>query len=68
MSELLSRPEFISKMVRYRQGVVYGQWRIHEKAFLDIEQDILLPNNKNRIFPILSRQENRLTAPKEGCA
>lgn len=34
---LSQRKDFINKMIRYRQGVVYGQWRIHEKDFLSIE-------------------------------
>jgi len=33
---LASRREFINKMIHYRQGVMYGQWRIHEKDFLKI--------------------------------
>ena len=28
-----ARKDFISKMVKFRQGVVYGQWRIHESDF-----------------------------------
>lgn len=34
---LSTRRDFIGKMVQFRQGVVYGQWRIHEKDFLDIQ-------------------------------
>lgn len=30
------RRDFINKMVRWRQGVIYGQWRIHEADFLKI--------------------------------
>lgn len=37
MGMLIRRKEFINKMLRYRQGVVYGQWRIHESDFLSIE-------------------------------
>lgn len=33
---ILTKKEFINKMIRTRQGVVYGQWRIHEKDFLDL--------------------------------
>ena len=29
-------------MVKWRQGVVYGQWRIHESDFLQIK--VLTPN------------------------
>src|SRR5699024_7694333 len=43
MGMLIQRKEFINKMLRYRQGVVYGQWRIHESDFLNIET--LIPSN-----------------------
>ena len=39
-------PRFISKMIRFRQGVVYGQWRIHETDFLDIS--VLIPSVDER--------------------
>lgn len=34
---LLVRKHFINQMIKWRQGVVYGQWRIHESDFLKIE-------------------------------
>lgn len=34
--------DFINKMVKWRQGVMYGQWRIHESDFLKI--DIFVPS------------------------
>ena len=33
---LSNREDFINRMIHYRQGVMYGQWRIHEKDFLQI--------------------------------
>ncbi|NQP36638.1 restriction endonuclease subunit S [Streptococcus suis] len=33
---LSQRKDFIAKMIKFRQGVVYGQWRIHENDFLQI--------------------------------
>ena len=33
----LVRRDFINEMVKWRQGVIYGQWRIHESDFLKIE-------------------------------
>ena len=33
----LVRKDFINSMVKWRQGVIYGQWRIHESDFLKIE-------------------------------
>jgi len=31
------RKDFINAMVKWRQGVIYGQWKIHESDFLRIE-------------------------------
>ncbi|EMF0108101.1 restriction endonuclease subunit S [Enterococcus hirae] len=50
-----ARKDFISKMVRFRQGVVYGQWRIHESDFLNI--DTKMPNDKEQQL-IISFFEN----------
>lgn len=36
IEKLLCRKAFINEMVKWRQGVVYGQWRIHESDFLKI--------------------------------
>ena len=33
----LVRKDFINQMIKWRQGVIYGQWRIHEDDFLKIE-------------------------------
>jgi type I restriction enzyme S subunit len=41
-----ARKDFIAKMTKFRQGVVYGQWRIHESDFLHI--DIKIPNDEEQ--------------------
>ena len=38
----LVRKDFINAMVKWRQGVIYGQWRIHESDFVKIE--LLVPS------------------------
>ena len=43
---LSTRKDFIAKMIRYRQGVIYGQWRIHESDFLEIKT--LIPTDKEQ--------------------
>lgn len=43
---LSTRKDFINKMIHFRQGVVYGQWRIHEKDFLSIE--IFVPSSEEQ--------------------
>ena len=54
-------PRFISKMIRFRQGVVYGQWRIHEKDFLDIS--ILIPSvdERTKITKLILSLEELIT-------
>jgi len=37
IGRMLIRKEFINEMVKWRQGVVYGQWRIHEADFIKIK-------------------------------
>lgn len=36
IGRLMIREYFINQMIRWRQGVIYGQWRIHESDFLQI--------------------------------
>lgn len=43
----LVRKDFINEMVKWRQGVIYGQWRIHESDFLKI--NILIPQKDEQI-------------------
>jgi type I restriction enzyme S subunit len=43
---LSKQPYFINRMIRYRQGVVYGQWKIKEKDFLNIT--IMAPSQKEQ--------------------
>lgn len=40
INEYFARKDFINRMIRYRQGAVYGQWKIHESDFLRIEENI----------------------------
>lgn len=40
------RKDFVNAMVKWRQGVIYGQWRIHESDFIKIE--VALPSVKEQ--------------------
>lgn len=42
INQRFTRKDFIVEMVKWRQGVIYGQWRIHENDFLKIE--VLAPS------------------------
>jgi len=60
---LLSKSKnFINKMIHYRQGVMYGQWRIHEKDFLKIT--ILSPSTteQNNIVHFFCDLDEQITA------
>ena len=65
---LSKQKKFINKMLRYRQGVVYGQWKIHESDFLNLR--ILAPNIQeqekiidlfSKIDTLITLQQNKLT-------
>ena len=59
---------FINKMLRYRQGVVYGQYKIHEKEFLKIY--IGMPSKEEQIkisnfFDTIDKYIENLKSQKE---
>ena len=69
---LSQRKEFINEMIKYRQGVVYGQFRIHESDFLNIK--ILAPESNEQEFLItffqdldkaIAKQEEKVNQLKE---
>lgn len=69
---LSQRKEFINEMIKYRQGVVYGQFRIHESDFLNIS--ILAPESNAQealinffqdIDQLISLQQRKLEVLKE---
>lgn len=71
---LSNKKRFIHNMIRFRQGVVYGQWRIKETDFLSNE--VLLPgyqqigeiihlfNNLEKIIQSLEMKEKQLVRLK----
>lgn len=54
IGEFLRRKKFINNMIKYRQGVVYGQWRIHEKEFLQIADYFPHIDEQQKIASFLS--------------
>ncbi len=62
---VLTRKEFINKMIKTRQGVVYGQWRIHEKDFLDLFISAPNYNEQKVIGEYFSRLDNLINLNKE---
>lgn len=56
---LSEQKSFIYKMIRFRQGVVYGQWKIPEKDFLNIK--IKIPNyqEQEKIITLFTHIDNQ---------
>ena len=56
---LSEKKSFIYKMIRFRQGVVYGQWKIPEKDFLNIK--IKIPNyqEQEKIITLFTHIDNQ---------
>ena len=57
----LVRKDFINAMVKWRQGVIYGQWRIHESDFLKIEIPVPSVEEQRKIGAYLDHLDNLIT-------
>ena len=55
------RKDFIHAMVKWRQGVIYGQWRIHESDFLKIEITVPSVEEQRKIGAYLDQLDNLIT-------
>lgn len=63
---LLTQKSFISEMVKYRQGIVYGQWKIPESEFLKIKIFIpKTPVEQQKIASCLSAMDDLIAAQAE---
>ena len=57
----LVRKDFINARVKWRQGVIYGQWRIHESDFLKIEISVPSVEEQRKIGAYLDQLDNLIT-------
>lgn len=57
----LVRKDFINAMVKWRQGVIYGQWRIHESDFLKIEISVPSVKEQRKIGAYLDELDHLIT-------
>ena len=55
------RKDFINEMVKWRQGVIYGQWRIHESDFIKIEVCVPSKKEQEKIGLLLDRLDDLIT-------
>ena len=63
----LVRKDFINAMVKWRQGVIYGQWRIHESDFLKIEITVPSVEEQRKIGAYLDQLDNLITLHQREC-
>ena len=64
----LVRKDFINSMVKWRQGVIYGQWRIHESDFLKIEISVPSVKEQRQIGTFLDYLDNLITLHQRNSA
>ena len=57
----LVRKDFINSMVKWRQGVIYGQWKIHESDFLNIKIAVPSVEEQKKIGVLLDNIDNLIT-------
>ena len=55
------RKDYINAMVKWRQGVIYGQWKIHESDFLKIEVSVPSVEEQRKIGAFLDHLDDLIT-------
>ena len=61
------RKDFINEMVKWRQGVVYGQWKIHESDFLKINVVVPSIEEQKRIGHCFEKLDHLITLHQRKC-
>ena len=61
IDKCFQRKSFIHNMVKWRQGVVYGQWKIHEKDFLNIEVYIPELEEQEKIGSFFKKLDEKIS-------
>ena len=64
IGSFLLRRRLIYEMTRYRQGVIYGQWRIHESDFLKIKENIPALEEQQKIADFLISLDDKINLEK----
>lgn len=61
------RKDFINAMVKWRQGVIYGQWRIHESDFIKIEVAVPSVKEQRKIGAFLDQLDTLISLHHRQC-
>ena len=59
------RKDFINEMIRWRQGAVYGQWKIHETDFMKIGVRIPSVNEQRKIGQYFNSLDNLIMSQQQ---
>lgn len=59
------RKDFINEMIRWRQGVVYGQWKIHETDFMKIGVRIPSVDEQKKIGQYFNTLDNLIMSQQQ---
>ncbi|WP_297132268.1 restriction endonuclease subunit S [Terrisporobacter sp.] len=65
ISELIQTPRVLNKVISYRQGVMYGQYRIHADEFLKIRELIPCLEEQNKIANFLFDIDEKINKEQE---
>ena len=65
ISELIQTPRVLNKVISYRQGVMYGQYRIHADEFLKIREFIPCLQEQNKIANFLFDIDEKINKEQE---
>ena len=61
------KKDFINEMVKWRQGVVYGQWKIHETDFMKIQVTIPNMEEQKEIGQYFDHLDHLITLHQRKC-
>lgn len=61
------KKDFINEMVKWRQGVVYGQWKIHETDFMKIQVTIPNMEEQKEIGQYFDHLDHLITLHQHKC-
>ena len=60
ISEVIQMPETIDKIIRFRQGCLYGQYKIYPEDFLDVEINMPSKEEQDKVAAFLSLYDQKI--------
>lgn len=60
ISEVIQMPETIDKIIRFRQGCLYGQYKIYPEDFLDVEINMPSKEEQDKVAAFLSLYNQKI--------